>query len=521
MSILDDLNQINKIKKEIHSSISNKNVNIPSETPFEEYPEKIMEITGGEEGTIDTTQLTVLNNTPNTVKAGDQVVLSYVDIQEGDYNVIRQNEKYASNAVFFNRTGDRLYGAWHEVNSNKCGYFVISDLKLEREVNFGRGPYVEGFGGSDRHVCTGPNGELITIPYAADAGDYSYSNERQSSARLDIPWTGGVNININGTTLVTATYIGEDIFLLNSEYYDGSARRGKLAIAQIDLDSGLVKRYFDLGSAEGSNSFYAHNFRYYLAVKENGNTYVYDLRHGKRYTIDFSAEDGADLEKMDPIDVDINFQIGENDRFFWLDTTADNKFIFTGGEYCDFGIIKREDDKTFHKLDPAEYPAELLQFANDVDSNLCRFNRMTNTLTKIHYTASEYIRNILVYCGTDSNGSPVFQELILKTPEGYETQEIMAYPDFSKDMKRISLHYCSKEDTKSRDTILMHVKTMSNFEIVTPIQSNLNSKMMTAIVKNDILPGEGGAVLVYKMDEVTVDIKSNASDAEISVTGVV
>ena len=50
MAIKTDLQKIEQIKKDIHTSIKNKEVNIPNDTPFEDYPSKIDSITGGSSG---------------------------------------------------------------------------------------------------------------------------------------------------------------------------------------------------------------------------------------------------------------------------------------------------------------------------------------------------------------------------------------------------------------------------------------------------------------------------------------
>lgn len=50
MLVQDDLQKVEQIKKNIHTSIKNKEVNIPNDTPFEDYPSKIDSITGGGTG---------------------------------------------------------------------------------------------------------------------------------------------------------------------------------------------------------------------------------------------------------------------------------------------------------------------------------------------------------------------------------------------------------------------------------------------------------------------------------------
>lgn len=47
MNVLSNLNKINQIKKNIHTAIGNKGVDIPANTPFEDYPNKVSAISGG------------------------------------------------------------------------------------------------------------------------------------------------------------------------------------------------------------------------------------------------------------------------------------------------------------------------------------------------------------------------------------------------------------------------------------------------------------------------------------------
>ena len=48
MSLDTDIDKVLQIKKGIHTAIKNKGVDIANDTQFADYPEKIMEIVGGE-----------------------------------------------------------------------------------------------------------------------------------------------------------------------------------------------------------------------------------------------------------------------------------------------------------------------------------------------------------------------------------------------------------------------------------------------------------------------------------------
>ena len=62
MSVYSDLEKIKQIKKQIHTSIANKEVAIADDLPFDQYPSKIDKITGGG-GSISGQEFTITNNT--------------------------------------------------------------------------------------------------------------------------------------------------------------------------------------------------------------------------------------------------------------------------------------------------------------------------------------------------------------------------------------------------------------------------------------------------------------------------
>ena len=129
MTVGSDIAKITEIKKDIHSAIKNKGVDIANDTPFEEYPSEICKISGGGSGSIDTTELTVQNISNANVASGETCMLSRIATESGDNNFIKTESSYSgTNAAIMSEFGDKLFGTNYEINGEMLSYWTIDQL---------------------------------------------------------------------------------------------------------------------------------------------------------------------------------------------------------------------------------------------------------------------------------------------------------------------------------------------------------------------------------------------------------
>lgn len=491
MTIQSDLNKIIQIKSDIHYAIKSKGVDIANDTPLEDYPGEIGKITGG--GSMDTTELNVVNATNSTVKAGQKVWLTRIAMKATDYNIQSWSYPYMP-GFLLNPSGDKLFNT-DETN----GYSDVTGITITNRV----GSY--SIGKAVVPIIYGPNNEFIC----------RRNNESTYDIRCDISkWIAKQRINDFD---LYGHYLGENIFYQVKAGYPKQENR----LAVFDLQTGNVLKYWTVSSYWSTSQIFSS-----LVLKINNNTYVYNFLQKKRYLINFDAEEGTDISNFTSEDIVVE---GDISNFYAITSTTDQKIII--GYRSDSNtvyLLEKINDKKFRLISADRYPSCLTELLGKNDyTKYLHYNPLTNIIS-IPWNQNNSsggpskLGDILVgvkYYGFNADGNPIFLPVYLNLPsELADNKEIIQYATFSANPPKG--YICTTSNTwnfYTPKTVLFAMEYIADFQITEPSSTTFNNQSITAVVKNDIAPNTKGTVYVYKLDEVKANITTNANNADIQV----
>lgn len=266
MSVYSDLEKIKRIKKEIHTSIANKEVAIADDLPFDQYPSKIDKITGG---SVGGQEFTITNNTGSDIKQGDLVWIDWTPYVESESKITKTKSWYPP--TILDSSGQYAY------NGYKGQFLSIDDLTPVNSqssfLNSGIVPY--SYVMSDNGELFNSNGDGYGgIAYRSDSIYCKYSN-------LQIP------DDPYGNKKQAILYAGENFFIRTAKSPgDGYPY---IQLFQIDTSTGKVLKQWRPGNSYTEAADIAYFGTSSWIFRENEKVYLIDFYHGMKYELNMNS----------------------------------------------------------------------------------------------------------------------------------------------------------------------------------------------------------------------------------------
>ena len=522
MSVYSDLEKIKQIKKEIHTSIANKEVAIADDLPFDQYPSKIDKITGGG-GSISGQEFTITNNTGSDIKQGDLVWIDWAPYVESESKINEVSDWIEYCPTLLDQSGQYAYTG----RQGQC--FYINDLTVTNPNfdfdNFHFIPeiyYISQFG----DVIFSQNCYLSS--YGASSDNLSFRSDLvycQIGYKLLIPDGYSYEQNVY--------FIGENFFIRTAF----SAPEGYAAaqVFQIDTSTAKVLKQWKLNIPEVSTND-KNNYLTHLATSwvlhENGKTFLYDFYHGKKYELQMnSSEDLPIAEQMEGTSLGTIFPVGfmQNEELMIARVKVSDVYslqIFKKGINI--------DDWT-------------LLSSNDLSSNISSYygnsdlDFIYNPINQVISISSENPKNssygapgkAFRFAGINESGKVIFEELpcdlsqFIQTP-GSKWEDGVYYsfaPTYSQDCGK---YVISKQipnnlspDNKSHYQYLVGYAKTGIFLKAVKDPSKLGVFAIQGIAKQNIANNSSGQIVTLALEKVNIQLKSDVELDDILVsTGV-
>lgn len=468
-SVTNNLTKIEFIKEQIHSAIKNKGVDIPNDTPLEEYPNKIGKITGGGVA-LDSTTLVVRNLSGKDLKVGDSCWLNYYcNIQNSKNSFPRLNTRLT--AGILSADGNFIY---FPNNDGIAAYIKLNGIELNNSFI----PYSWGSAG----YCLfhyGPNGEILTRNSISSGTSSNLATDYRSDTRY-------VNFG-------TSNYVGEDIFV---DYYNKTS-----CVYKRNLDTGEILHTWTLKKVDGGkdDEFDSINWERinFLASNINGKTILFNFRKERKkyFILDESLPDNSEIEEI-PISIDQS-----NGIIPWF-ITEDKNFLVT---LEPFKFFKIESLNTFTTV----YPTNVVQLEGVLDTGLNLSNIFYNKFAQTFSIVTSTDCYIFQYVGSDG-GRPLLNKVFIP-----DLQPVTSSPGrltLSADMKKA----CQYSDKSPYHYYMYSLQDQASF-IAVP-DNSCSSVSLQGIVTKVIPDTDLIEVSVFKLEEKDIEINVPA-DTEIEIIG--
>ena len=518
MSVYSDLEKIKRIKKEIHTSIANKEVAIADDLPFDQYPSKIDKITGG---SVGGQEFTITNNTGSDIKQGDMVWVDWAPYVESESKINEISDVVYQAPSLLDQSGQYAYTG----RRGQC--FYINDLTVTNPNfdfdNVAFIPeiyYISQFG----DVIFSQNCYLSF--YGASSDNLSSRSDLvycQIGFKLLIPG------DISGSYAQNVYFIGENYFIRTA--FSAPEGYASAQVFQVDTSTAKILKQWKLNTPESSKNYLAHLTTSWI-LHENNKTFLYDFYHGKKYELSMnSSEDLPVAEPSDGISLGTIFPVGfmQNDELM----VARVKI----SDYYPLQIFKKGtniDDWTLLSL-------------NDLSSNISSYygnldlDFIYNPTNQVISISSEKAKNnsfgaagkAFRFVGTNESGKVLFEELpcdlsqFIQTP-GSKWEDGVYYsfaPTYSQDCGK---YVISKEipsnlspDNKVHYQYLVGYAKTGIFLKAVKDPSKLGAFAIQGIAKQNIANNSSGQRVTLALEKVNIQLKSDVELDDILVsTGV-
>ena len=467
-SVESDFKKILQIKKEIHTAIKNKGVDIPNDTYFENYPTEIGKITGGGVA-LDSTTLVVRNLSGKDLKVGDSCWLNYYCNIQNSKNSFPKPFNFATSGIL-SADGNFVYFP------NSRGIAAYSKLNgIELNNSF----IPSNWDSAGTYFQYGPNGEILT----RKSIEYANFSNLQTDYRSD---TRYVNFG-------TSNYVGEDIFV---DYYNKTS-----CVYKRNLDTGEILHTWTLKKVNGGNDDEFDNRNWerinLLASNINGKTILFNFHEGreKYFILDESLPNNSEIEGM-PISIDQS-----DDIIPWF-ITEDKNFLVSSKP---FKFFKIESLNTFTTV----YPTDIVQLEGVLDTYLTLEKIFYNKFAQTFSIVTSTDCYIFQYVGSDG-GRPLLNKVFI--PDLQPITSASGRLTLSADMKK-AFQYSGKSPY---DYYMYSLQDQASF-IAVP-DNSCSSVSLQGIVTKVIPDTDLIEVAVFKLEEKDIEINVPA-DTEIEIIG--
>lgn len=518
MSVYSDLEKIKQIKKQIHTSIANKEVAIADDLPFDQYPSKIDKITGGG-GSISGQEFTITNNTGSDIKQGDLVWIDWAPYVESESKIT--NIKSYRAPTILDPSGQYAY------NGKEGQYLSIDDLTVENSQSdfYNSSFYPQDYVMSD-------NGELFySLNSTCSAGDGYGSN----AYRSDLIYKSYSSLKIPGDTSGAKRqaifYAGENFFIRTSK--SPGDDYPYIQLFQIDTSTAKVLRSWRPGNSYTRAGDIAYFGTSSWIFRENGKTYLIDFYHGMRYELDMSStENNPIVEGVSSQALGIIAVKG---------LTKDNKYMIVSGRTPTPGGSSWNES----------YPFQIYKRGANIDEwTLISYDSLSSNLQGLYNTylyAPFYnpINQVVTLFNTSYNGDGLKPGKAFRYI-GENTSEQMIWEELPCDLSKFTPDNPDKDTdnvwnfgpTYSQDCgKYVMFKSLANGERVLEYQvgyaktgiflkavkdpSNLGAFAIQGVAKQDIANNSSGKITTLALEKVNIQLKSDVELDDILVsTGV-
>ena len=516
MSVYSDLEKIKQIKKQIHTSIANKEVAIADDLPFDQYPSKIDKITGGG-GSISGQEFTITNNTGSDIKQGDLVWVDWAPYVESESKINKTTTSYPP--PILDPSGQFAYAGRDGL------FFSIDGLTVENVTS-------EMYN-SDldiKYYIMSENGELFYSPSCyKDYGSFAY--------RSDLIYRSYQNlIETLSTYDSSVVYAGCNNFFLRFHY--SSSDLPYIQLFQINTSTGQVlkkwqfkREYWDRWGGE-----IFVTARSCWVFSENEKFYLIDFYHGIKYELDMnSAEDNPTLEGV-PCQAlgDINVK----------GITKDGKYIFVAtkiGDPEDGGtsgatryplqIYKKLDNNftSWQCLSQSNISSNFQQYYNNYIYDYYFYNPINQVITV--FNSSRNAGGVgnsqgiaFKYIGENESGQMILEKLPCDTSNmsqnGTGRNEWIFGPTYSQDCGKYIIAKSYSDGKNVREYQVGYAKTGIFLKAVKD-PSKLGAFAIQGVAKQNIANNGSGQIVTLALEKVNIQLNSDVELDDILVsTGV-
>lgn len=513
MSVYSDLEKIKQIKKQIHTSIANKEVAIADDLPFDQYPSKIDKITGG--GSISGQEFTITNNTGSDIKQGDLVWVDWAPYVESESKI---NEVYKGVEVptLLDQSGRYAF------NGIKGQCFYIDDLTVTNP-NFSF--TYPGLIPNSYYISQ--SGEVFSsLNYVFNASEPPFRSDLvycEIGSKLLIPG------DTNNSYRQTVYFVGENYFLrIANNPPDGYA---KAQVFQIDTSTAKVLKQWKLLNVPEKDDD-LRKFATSWILHENNKTFLYVFYHGKKYELSMSShEDLPVSEPLNGISLGTIFPVGftQNGELMIART------IISGSTtYYPLQIFKKGtniDDWT-------------LLSSNDLSSNISSYYEnlgldfIYNPTNQVISISSEKARGYSYgtpgkafrFFGINESGKVIFEELpcdlsqFIQTPGSKNDVSYSFAPTYSQDCGK---YVIAKQipsnlspDNKSHSQYLVGYAKTGIFLKAVKDPSKLGAFAIQGFAKQNIANNGSGQIVTLALEKVNIQLNSDVELDVLVSTGV-
>ena len=489
MSIVEDLNKIKNIKKKIYEQIEAKEIDIPIDTPFEDYPQKIQQISTSQGGGE---VISALNLTGKEFAVGDKVVVSNYAYRTDQVKYIYHCPTSYSHNVgcVVSPTGKYILLDMYKGTPNRnywYSFLVDEKLNLKNEKQY---LYYQ----------------TLTFPLVSSNGLTCFGGGKSLNPDFEyIPVTNFYNFN--------------SLFADDKKIYETNELTGEV----------LREVSYSISSNQSPQLILDNKL--YLFYNNN-NRPNYD----QVYSLNFETGESSFLYNFNKKTIEWN-----NHKIF-SGYTLDGKYLITCNE--GFRIYSLKDSGTsasITNINQTLLPERLRYFLNaDSWSN---FNQFSQTLfcaikgTKefgvFQYVSEDNWMEIPIkfdWPTIDPETGEEIEDCFFNSTNGKDSYATYSLISASNDLSLMffGIDLLLKEDSTQITElnlqnrikpmgVLIYGKCETGFKISDPADSTINNQTMTGIVKK--VNENNIDVTVLPIGDVSATITSNASSAKIEISG--
>ena len=489
MSVYTDLEKIKQIKKEIHTSIANKEVAIANDLPFDQYPQKIQQISTSQGGGE---VISALNLTGKEFAVGDKVVVSNYAYRTDQVKYIYHCPTSYSHNVgcvvsptgkyilldMFKGTPDRNY--WYS-------FLVDEKLNLKNEKQY---LYYK----------------TLTFPLVSSNGLTCFGGGKSLNPDFEyIPVTNDYKFNslfaddkkIYETNELTGEVLREVSYPISSYQSPKLVLNNKLYLFYNYQDSPGLDQVYSLNFETGEYSF-LYNFNK-KSIEWNNNKSFSGYTLDGKYLITcnegfriYSLKDSGTSASITNINQTL---LPERLRYFLNADSWSNFNQYSQTLFCaikgtkEFGVFQYVSEDNWMEI-PIKFDWPTIDPETGEEIEDCFFNSTNGKDSYATYSLISASNDLsLMFFGID---------LLLK-----------------EDSTQITELYLQNRIKPMG--VLIYGKCETGFKISDPADSTINNQTMTGIVKK--VNGNNIDVTVLPIGDVSATITSNAPSAKIEISG--
>lgn len=489
MSIVEDLKKIKSIKKKIYEQIEAKKIDIPIDTPFEDYPQKIQQISTSQGGGE---VIPALNLTGKEFAVGDKVIVSNYAYRTDQVKYIYHCPTSYSHNVgcVVSPTGKYILLAMFKgIPDRNYWYSFLVDEKLNIK--------------NEKQYLYGQN---LSFPLVSSNGLTCFCDKKSLNPDFEyVPVTNDYKFNslfaddrkIYETNELTGEVLREVSYPLSAYQSPKLVLNNKLYLFYENQTSPNLDQVYSFNFETGEHSF-LYNFNK-QSIEWNNNKIFSGYTLDDKYLITcneglriYSLKDSGTSASITNVNQTL---LPERLRYFLNSACWSNFNQYSQTLFCaikgtkEFGVFKYVSEDNWMEI-PIKFDWPTIDPETGEEIENCFFNSTKGKDTYSTYSLISASNDLsLIFFGID---------LFLKENSTQITE----------------LHL---ENRIKPMGILIHGKCETGFKISDPADSTINNQTMTGIVKK--VNENKIDVTVLPIGNVSAIITSNTPNAKIEISG--